>query len=170
VTDTTEGRDSFLERLDRAWNGIEERLERLGDEQFRTEMPTGWNPAEMLGHLAFWAECTKPVVVAMLRGDVDALADWRFGSGFIPDDTQPWPVDTVHNAREAEWARRQTRAEIEARLRDARQLMRIVIESLSDTEEREPKFVDYLNGSLEHLEEHGRELAAAAAEKPPAGQ
>jgi hypothetical protein len=158
VTENERDRDALLARFDAASGGARSSARGISDEDFVTTMPSGWTPKEMLGHLAFWLECTKPVVDGMLRGNAAAMAGWRFGSGYVADDTQPWPEDTIHNRREADWARQQQREAILARLDAATTLARSVIESLSEDESVDPSFVDYVTGSIEHVEEHSREL------------
>lgn len=94
----------------------------------------------------------------MLRGDPATMEGWQFGSGYRANGPEPWPADSVHNAREAAWARHQTWAAVLVRLERARARARTTIESLTDGEAIDPQFVGYIEGSIAHVEGHHREI------------
>lgn len=161
MSEPNASRESLLDRFDRAGDTVRNSIEELTQEDLNRTMVSGWTPQEMLGHLAFWMECTKPVLIGILRGDAQAIAGWRFGSGYIGDETQLWPTDDVHNSREGSWARQQPLAAVVVRLGQASHIVRSVIEALTDEEAHNPRFVDYLDGSVRHVEEHAVELTSA---------
>ena len=152
--------NQLTQKMDVAWQEFRAAVDKLGHDQMEQTTFSGWTAKEMLGHMAFWNECTEPVVIGILRGDFAAMAGWQFGSGFIPDEAEEWPNENVHNAREAEWARGQSIEDVLTRLDAAYAKSRAAIESFTPEELAEDKFVAYATEQTNHLDAHRSELEA----------
>lgn len=151
-----EGADRALARIEAAWRPFETAVHQLSSADFQRTTAAGWTVKEMLSHVAFWDEAVVPVIHYMLRGEEIPEGDW-FASGYRPGDT--WPSDTVHNAREAEWGRSRTPAEIRTRLVSAHAAMTRAVGAISDSEA--PQRVGYIQEQCAHYREHLVELSAA---------
>lgn len=155
--------NQLTQRLDSAWQEFRAAVDKVGPARLEKPTPAGWTGKEMLGHIAFWNECTEPVVIGILRGDFAAMAGWRFGSGYVPDEKTDWPAEDVHNAREAEWARGQSVADVLARLDAAYTGSRAAIETFTVEEVADGKFIAYATEQTDHLNAHRSELEALTA-------
>jgi hypothetical protein len=132
----------------------------LSADQMTAMLPSGWPPKAVVAHLAFWTECMEPGIAGVLRNSVPTEG-WRFGSGFV-DDGEHWPSEDEHNAREAAWASEHDIDEVVDRLLRALDTVTAAIESFTDGEARDQRFVDYVTNNADHLDEHAEELEAAA--------
>ena len=106
--------DVFADEVDGAWLALRQEVDRLEPDDFEAVTPAGWTVKEMLAHVAFWAETVEMVIVGQLRGEPISETEWYGG-----DDlglSGAWPHADVHNAREAEWARRHSTREVLQRL------------------------------------------------------
>lgn len=117
----------------------------------------------MVGHLAFWFEAAEAVVVAMFRG-APLRADFAFGSGYVPDPDQPWPIADVHNAREAAWAKPRHARDVVARLDAGHGRFVLLLESLSPDEVTDERYRDYVRDFCVELDAHLLELTALLGE------
>lgn len=106
-----------IEMVEEGRRPLREAVARLGLQRLEETTPAGWTAKEMLAHVAFWEESPIGFVTTAIRQQALSSApdaSWRFGSGYVPDDSG-WPSADVHNAREAEWARSQTPETVMAR-------------------------------------------------------
>jgi hypothetical protein len=150
----------LVDRMEAARRPFRELAAKMADDG-GLEQPTesGWTAKEMLSHVAFWQECCEAVVRGMYRGEV-SIDQWnKFGSGYVPED--PWPVDTVHNAREAAWGKQQTPETVLSRWDAAFESAKAILATVTD--EEAVKWAEYFDGQVNHLDEHYEELMAAAS-------
>ena len=154
-----QGANDALTKIEAAWRPFASAASALGPADFERKTAAGWSVKEMLAHVAFWDEAVVPVVTYMLRGEQIPEGDW-FASGYRAG--QSWPSDTVHNAREAEWGRAHSGAEVSARLANAHDAMKRAVGGISDDEA--PQRAEYIEEQCEHYREHLAELQAATGE------
>jgi hypothetical protein len=149
--------ENLVQRLETARRPFRELAGRLA-EAGQLDRPTasGWTAKEMLAHVAFWQECCEPVVRGMYRKEIP-IDQWRFGSGYTPEEE--WPADTVHNAREAAWGRAQPAEAVMARWDAAHESAKAVLATVTDAEAAQ--WAQYFDDAIGHLEEHHAELEAA---------
>ncbi|HVE93786.1 MAG TPA: DinB family protein [Acidimicrobiales bacterium] len=152
--------NELTQRLDAAWSALRASADRLVSDGLEKPTPAGWTAKEMLGHIAFWDECVEPVVIGLLRGDVERMGGWKFGSGFVADNDGEWPPEDVHNAREAAWAREQTVETVLARVDAAHAGAISAIAGFTAEELADEKFIDYVDNCASHYAGHAAELAS----------
>jgi hypothetical protein len=149
----------LVERIEAARRPFRELAAKMADDGgLEQATGSGWTAKEMLAHVAFWQECCEPVVRGLYRAEVP-IDQWKFGSGYVPED--PWPVDTVHNAREAAWGKQQTAETVLARWDAAFESAKAVLATVTD--EEATKWAQYFDDMVGHLHEHYDELKAAAS-------
>lgn len=160
MSDRTE---AILRRVETAWRPIRDAATLLGEERLESRTNAGWTAKEMLAHVAFWDEAVTGVVVGMFRGE--PLPDgWSFGSGYLPAEDEGWAPAEVHNAREADWARPRTAAEVLGRLDCAHDQVVALLSTVTDQEALE--HVDYFDRLPLHYVEHLPELRALGESGP----
>ena len=154
-------RDNDIARtLEEAGSRFRKELDRIGADGLDRVTPAGWTAKEMLGHMGFWTEATEPVVEGMFRGK-QLPNGWAFGSGYMHGENDgPWPRADVHNAREAEWARGRSSAEVIERFDRAHAKSVELARSLSDDELQDDRFRDHFQEKAGHYDEHRAELEA----------
>lgn len=118
----------------------------------------GWSTKEMVAHVAFWEEAAVAVITGMFRGG--DISEFAFGSGYIADPEDPWPVADVHNAREAQWARKQAVVSVMQRWEAAHAQLIDTLKTVTDQEATEHS--DYFSELGEHLRGHVSELSGDA--------
>jgi hypothetical protein len=151
----TDRRAEILRRVETAWQPMQEAVGRLGEIRLLRPTSAGWTARELVAHLSFWDEAVLGVVVGMFRRE--ALPDdWRFGSGYLPDDGQGWPSADEHNAREAAWARARTGPEVLARFPRAHDQLVAILSTV--TEQEASDHADYFHRLGLHYVEHQPEL------------
>lgn len=146
----------IIRNIQERWMPFKERVDSLGF--LRLERPTasGWSTKQMLGHVAFWDEAVEGAVLSLFR-KLELPEGWRFGSGYRPGPGE-WPSFEAHNAREAEWAQRESSSEVIARLESAHAALLRFLETVTDSEAEE--HAAYFADLGKHYEEHLRELLA----------
>jgi hypothetical protein len=144
----------LLRRVDEAWRPLRDSADRLGHEGLERTTASGWTAKEMLAHVAFWEESVDGAVRMLFRGET--ADDWVSGSGYKPDGE--WPSDTVHNAREAAWARTKSAGEVLDRWDRAHERMVTFLATVTDAEVAEHG--DYFTATIDHYAEHRSELDA----------
>ena len=154
-------RDNELVRtLDEAASRFRKEVDRIGPNGLDRPTPAGWTAKEMLGHMGFWMEATEAVVEAMFRGR-ELPPGWSFGSGYTHGESDgEWPRADVHNAREAEWARERSPAEVVERLDRAQARALEVARSLTDDELQDDRIVEHFREKAGHYDAHRAELEA----------
>jgi hypothetical protein len=145
----------LLERVEAAWQPLREAAEALGLDRWEEITPAGWSAQEMLAHVAFWEEAVFGWVTIGIRGQA-LPKGWSFGSGYSPE--AEWPSANVHNAREAEWARSRTAAEVMARWDRAHEQLLAILSTVTDREAAEQ--AAYFDEVGNHFREHLGELEA----------
>jgi hypothetical protein len=153
----SKGAERIAQKYDDTWREFRNVVEDLGHEKLDEPTDAGWNIKEMLGHVAFWEEAPVAVITGMFRDG--SIEGWRFGSGYVPASDEPWPKDEVHNAREAEWARSRSAAEVLERWDRAHEKLLPVLKTVTDREAQEHTV--YFSRLSEHLQEHLAEVRAA---------
>ena len=153
-------REDLIKGIDAAWQPLRTAIEGLDEADFEQPTVAGWTAKEMLAHIAFWDEAIEPVLGWVLEGENPPTSN--FGSGYVPGD-EDWPHPDVHNAREAEWARSRTVADVLARLDEAHRSAVEAVRNLPDDRLAQDKYVDYIRSCPAHYIEHVAEL------HPPAG-
>lgn len=155
-----EARRDLMTDIDSAWRPLWEAVEAMHSGDWDRPTPSGWTVKEMVATVAFWDEAAVPVITYMLRGEEIPAESW-FGSGFMPPADRDWPPPDEHNAREAEWARGRSGAEVGRRLLLAHVAMVDAAETIS--EEEAPQRAAYIGEQCDHYREHYAELRAALA-------
>jgi hypothetical protein len=144
----------ILKQIDELWRPFMAEVERLGESGIEQPTTAGWSAKEMLAHIAFWDEAVEGAVTMLFR-QASLPEGWRFGSGYMSEDGD-WPQDFVHNAREAEWARRQPAEAVLSRLESAHQRMLTFMETVTD--EEVAAHPEYFPELAKHYQEHLPEL------------
>ncbi|MGH9179385.1 MAG: DinB family protein [Acidimicrobiales bacterium] len=156
--------DEQLAAIEVGWRRLRQAVESLGPEGMDRRTSSGWTVKELVAHLAFWEETTDPVINGMLRGDDVPLERWYGGAELGVTDGQPWPDSSVHNAREAAWARDRPAQEVMARWDRSHSRLLAVVATIT---EEEAAGTDYLGRvgifSSEHYAEHLSEVEALLA-------
>lgn len=149
--------DVFADQVDAAWLEFRREVDGMAPAEFDLRTPAGWTVKEMLGHVAFWAETVEPVIVGMLRGEPISEADWYGGDDLAVDG--PWPPASVHNAREAAWARSRSAKEVLVRLDAAHRRAVMITAGLDDEEMDDERFTGKVRAAtIDHYLEHLAEL------------
>ena len=149
--------DVFADQVDAAWLALRQEIDRLRPEDFDARTPAGWTVKEMLAHVAFWAETVEMVIVGQLRGEPISETDWYGGDDLGVSGA--WPHEDVHNAREAEWARRRGTREVLQRLDAAHRRAVMTTASLDDEEMADERYTGRVRANtIEHYTEHLAEL------------
>ncbi|OAI42477.1 hypothetical protein AYO38_03085 [bacterium SCGC AG-212-C10] len=147
------------ERQEQSFRALRKKLETIPPTEYeRVMLPGGWNLKQMLGHLAFWEEAVPGAVTLLFRKQ-QLPESFSFGSGYVPDD--PWPRDTVHNAREAAWAADQPIDVVLSRVDNGHQMVLELIATV--TAEEAVTHADYFEAVAGHIDEHLAELETALA-------
>ncbi|MEO8539637.1 MAG: DinB family protein [bacterium] len=153
----TEANQRMLDRIEAAWAPFHEAVDQLGENALDTPLKQGWTAKELVNHVAFWDEAVEGAVTLLFRRQA-LPPGWKFGSGYVPG--ADWPDFEVHNAREAEWARGQTKAAVLARFESAHTTMIEFLRTVTDEELKE--HADYFESLGAHHREHLAELQQRA--------
>jgi len=149
--------DVFADQVDAAWLAFRQEIDRMSPEDLEAPTPAGWTVKEMLAHLAFWSETVEAVIVGMLRGEPISESDWYGGDALAVSG--PWPPASVHNAREAAWARSRGVREVLDRLDAAHRRAVSVAAGLDDEEMADERFTGKVRAAtIDHYTEHLAEL------------
>jgi len=149
--------DVFADEVDTAWLELRQEVDRLDAQDFEARTPAGWTVKEMLAHVAFWAETVEMVIVGQLRGEPISEAEWYGGDDLRLSGS--WPHADVHNAREAEWARRHSTREVLQRLDAAHRRAVTTAASLDDDEMADERYTGKVRANtIYHYTEHLAEL------------
>lgn len=152
---------SLRAELEEAYAALREAATLAYEVDPKLPLPGGWTMREMLAHIAFWLEAAVPVIRYLLR-DEPVPPGWQFGSGYIAGDI--WPRDTVHNAREAEWARGQPFETILVRWERAHHALLETVDTITEAEAS--RHGSYYRDIPAHIRHHLAELEAARAGTP----
>ncbi len=150
-----------IEAIERGWRRLRDAVELLGPDGLDRRTSSGWTVKELVAHVAFWEEAVDPVVNAMFRGAEVRSEEWYGGDdlGVGPDD--PWPEASVHNAREAAWARARTPEEVLARWDRSHRRLLDVVATLTDDEVANDEYLARLGATTSlHYTEHLPEVEA----------
>lgn len=109
-----------IHSLEQVWNRYWPYIQELTEDQLNHRLREGRTVKEVLAHIAFWEEAAVGFVRMVIRGEPVQPEEWYGGTDLMWKDGDPWPPADVHNAREAAWARSQSRQAILERMQAAR--------------------------------------------------
>ena len=155
------GGRGVVERIRECWTPFAAAVDGLDEAELVRPLGHGWTAKEMLAHVAFWDEAVAGAVTAMFRGQ-PLPEGWGFGSGYVPDRGE-WPSATVHNAREAAWARGQALEAVLARLRTAH--AGLLEFTATVTDEEVAAHAEYFAHLGDHYGEHLKDLEGVGQAK-----
>lgn len=146
---------AILNAVEVTWQPMLEAVRRLGSDGLELPTTAGWTAKEMVAHVSFWDEAVLGVVTGMFRHQ--PLPDgWTFGSGYLPEDGEGWPMADEHNAREAAWARGRSGSDVLARFEHAHDQLVAILATV--TEQEVTDHADYFGGLGSHYGVHQPEL------------
>jgi len=140
----------LVRQVEEQWAPFRAAIERCDPACLEQETGSGWTRKEMLAHVAFWDEAVAGVVIGMFRG-LSMPGGWQFGSGYSPEPGV-WPSATVHNEREATWARSQSVASVLQRVLAAHTGVSELLATVTDAEAEAR--ADYFGQLGEHYVHH----------------
>lgn len=148
--------------LDQGWDRLMAAVGRWGPAGLERPLTSKWTVKEMLAHLAFWEETSRPVIESIFRGGPELpVHEWYGGDDLELTPDAPWPDADTHNAREARWARSRSAGEVLERLRRAREKLKAVISTVTDEEGQGPIGEQWSGEAIcRHVDQHLAQLQA----------